>query len=44
MALQADYEILIGGTRRRVGSHLVDLTQLEIMVAQARDRHQARGS
>lgn len=37
------YELRAGGTRHRSGCHMRDMCQLEIMVAQARLRHQARG-
>lgn len=42
MALQADWEVLPGGTRKLSGAHWVAPGPLEVMVVQAKMRHDAK--
>lgn len=42
MRIDQSWEVMPGGTRRRAGTHGVDMCQLEVMVAQAARRHAER--
>lgn len=39
MRIERSWDVLPGGTRRRAGSHGVDMCQIEVMVAHAQRRH-----
>ena len=40
--IEQSWDVMPGGTRRRAGTHGVDMCQLEVMVAQAAQRHARR--
>lgn len=42
MRIEQSWDVMPGGTRRRAGTHGVDMCQLEVMVAQAAQRHARR--